>query len=376
MDEIRAELFGKINEVQAEYVQKGWMPSSMNLNKGIIRGMIEIWAWGLYQLYSFLAAVLNQILVKSADGSWLNLHCEGIEVEQKAATKAGGTVYFTRAGTQGNVPIPAGRVVRTLPDGTGQVYRFVTTADAVLPDGSSSVAVPVESEEYGNAANVAAGQITEIVTTIPGIDVVENRADWLDSEGADTEADESLKQRYTLKWQGNNGCNKYAYEGWARGVAGVAGVRVIDRHPRGQGTVDVVIRGTAGVPTEELLLQVDAVIRDEYPINDDALVKGVTPVDVALSANLVLLSGDPDTIVAEVTTRLTALFSAATTLAGITPLRIGEDLVLDRLVAVIMAVDGIKEIEWVSPMGTVVVPEDGLAVFTEMQFTTTFATEA
>ena len=375
LDEIRTELFSRINEVQAEYIQKGWLPAKMNLNKGIIRGLIELWAWGLYQLYLFLAIVLKQILVKSSDGSWLNLHADGIEVQQKQATKAFGTVYFTRDDTQGNVPIPAGRVVKTLPDGTGQVYRFVTTEDAVLQDGVSSVAVAVESEEYGNATNVAVGQISQIVTAIQGIDGVENLDGWLASEGADIEDSDSLKERYALAWKGNNGCNKYAYEGWARSVAGVVGVKILDQHPRGQGTVDVVVQGTAGVPTADLLSQVEAAIEGETPINDDVLVKGVVPVGVAISGNLVLVSGDPAAITVEVTSRLNALFSTGESSLGIIPFKIGEDVVLDRLVAVIMAVSGIKKIEWVSPAADLTVDDDGLAVLSGINLTTSWAAE-
>ena len=376
LEQIRSDLFARISQVQEEYIQKGWLPRRMNLNKGIIRGLIEIWAWGLYQLYLFLSMMLAQILVKSSDGSWLNLHCDGIEVSQKPATKALGTVRLTRTESQGNVPVPAGRVFKTQPDGTGRVLRFVTTEETVLQDGETSVSVPVVSEDYGNAANVSAGQISEIVTTIPGVDGVENHEDWLDTEGADLESEGSLKERYTLTWKGNNGCNKYAYEGWARGVTGVAGVSILDQHPRGQGTVDVVVRGSAGVPTAELLTKVEAAIQSEVPINDDFLVRGVAPVSVSITGNLVLVYGDPDTILADVQTQLNALFSANETMTGIFPFDIGEDVSRDRLVAVIMTVPGIKRIEFTSPTEDQTVPKDGLAVLTQINLTTSWAVEA
>ena len=177
LDGIRQDLFDRIGDVQAEYIQNGWLSRQMNLNKGVLRGVIEIWAWGLFQLYSFLSIVLEQILVKSSDGAWLNLHCDGIEVKRKKATKAFGRVDFLRADNAGNIPIPSGRVIKTLPDGNGQVFRFVTIEDAILSDGQNSVRVSVESEDYGAAANVSAGQITEIVTSIPGVDAVVNPVD-------------------------------------------------------------------------------------------------------------------------------------------------------------------------------------------------------
>ena len=101
----------------------------------------------------------------------------------------------------GNVRIPAGRIVRTQPDGKGDIYRYVTDELAVLPEGAASVAVPATAEEYGQGANAAVGQICELVTPVEGISGVTNAADWLLEEGADEESDASLQRRYVLAWQ-------------------------------------------------------------------------------------------------------------------------------------------------------------------------------
>ncbi len=369
-------MFARINEVQEEYQAKGWMPVLLNLNKGIFRGCIELWCWGLFQLYSFLALILEQIFVGSATGVWLELLCRIVNIERKKQTKAVGTVLFSRIEAAGNVPIPAGRIVKTLPDGSGVVYRFITTAAAVLLDGDLSVAVPVVAEEYGSKANVSAGMITEIVTSIPGVDAVGNLVDWLTSEGADTENDDSLRARYILAWQGNNGCTKYAYESWALSVTGVVAAKIMDQHPRGQGTVDIVIQGTAGVPTAELLAAVDKVIKENVPVNDDELVKGVVSVPLTLAGTLALVHGDPDLIVAQVTQRLNDLFANLQTNEEIDPFRIGDDVILDRIVAVIMAVDGIKQVLWTSPADNIAVSDEGLAILDTANFTTSWAEAA
>ncbi len=143
----------------------------------------------------------------------------------------------TRAGTNIHplccAAIAAGRIVKTLPDGTGAVYRYVTDADAVLSDGQTAVSVAVTAEEYGAAANVTVGSITEMSTVIEGVSAVTNAADWLTSEGADEETDDALRERYFLRWTENNGCTKYAYKSWALGVTGVIAVTIRDQHPRG-----------------------------------------------------------------------------------------------------------------------------------------------
>lgn len=381
LDEIRQILFDRINDKQDEYAAKGWLPIRLNLNKGIVRGLIEIWAWGLYQLYQFLAVVLKQAFPDSATGPWLDLHCKQVDVYRKVATKAKGGIYLMRTDTDGNVPITAGRIVRTLPDGTGQVYRFVTVTDVVLQGGETEIAVEVVAEEYGQDGNVTTGQICEIVTTIDGIDTVENRADWLSSEGTDAELDPPLFERYTLAWQKLNGCTKHAYRAWALEVTGVVAAKVIDQHPRGQGTVDVVLKGSAGAPTQNLIDAVNAAINgtgnddEQHPINDDVLVKGPTLVPVDHEAELVLSHGDADEILATAANRYRALFEVNDTISDVETLQIGQDLPLDLQRHIYMAIDGIKQINISSPATDITVADDGLAVLQSYSLSFAWASE-
>lgn len=376
LDDCRQMLFTRIEEVQDEYQAKGWLPRRLNLNKGVVRGLIELFAWGIYQLYQLLEATFRQGFAKHADAEWLDLHADQVEQPRKQATKARGNIEFGREGDQGNTVIPKGRILRTKPDGTGQVYRYVTTKDMVLPDGVSNVLVSVEAEEYGSASNLTAGQYLELVTPVSGITRITVKADWLTQEGADTEADHKLTPRIPLAWLGNNGVTKHAYESWVMPVTGVVACRVLDQHPRGQGTVDVIIKGTAGIPTTELLEAVRMVITENYPVNDDWEVRAPQSVAVTLSATLQCY---PDTqleeIKAKAEERVRALFTDPTAVVGITPLQIGEDLTKDRLVAAIMAVPGIKQITW-SGTADFPVMQDGLAVLTSITLTATVASES
>lgn len=379
LDTIRQEMFDQLSAKQEEYAAAGWLPIRLNLNKGIVRGLIELWCWGLWQLYQFLSLVLGQAFPDTATGSWLDLHCKQVGVTRKPATKAAGTVYFTRAGIAGNVPIPAGQVARTLPDGSGHIYRYVTTAAAILPDGASEIAVAVEAEEYGAAANATAGQICEIVTVIPGIDAVENRAGWLSSEGASKEEDNGLRVRYELAWKQLSGCTKYAYEAWAREVTGVADAKILDQHPRGQGTVDVIVLGTAGIPTQALLDAVTANImgtgnKDEkYPINDDVAITAPAAINVSIVAELELIAGDAPTILAAAEARVRALFAPLPVVTTIDPLGVGGDLTRDRLISALV-ISNVKSVS--TNFVTVPVPQDGLAVLINLQLTSVWAAEA
>jgi uncharacterized phage protein gp47/JayE len=356
-------LFARIEEVQDEYQAKGWLPLRLNLNKGVVRGLIEIFAWGLYQLYQFLAAIWVEGIPKQASGEWLDLHADQVEQPRKQATKATGKLRFIRQTTQGNTLIPAGRIVRTMPDGTGATYRYISLADTVIAEGQTEVSVAVVAEEYGAAANLTAGQALELITPVKGIAAVEVRADWLDTEGADTEPDRLVQARYPLAWQGNNGSSYHVYKRAALGVTGVVACTVLDQHPRGQGTVDAIIKGAAGIPTADLLEKVRAAIDAEVFVNDDLLVKAPQAIAAAIAGTLFLLPGTVvETALAEAEKRIRALFTDPTTVSGISPLQIGEDLALDRLTAAVMAVPGVKRVEWTSPAADVVVPDDGLAI--------------
>ena len=373
LDQIRNDLFIKIAAVQ----QDGWLPQNLNLNRGPARGLIELWAWGLFQLYSFLKLILEQAFPLSSTGLWLDLHCAQVDIKRLEKRKAKGVVYVSKGNTEGNITITKNSIFKTKPDGSGNVYRFIVEQDTILPDGLSEIAVQVESEEYGTPTNVVAGQITEIVTVLPGIDAVENRADWLETEGTDPEKDEKLHERYILAWKDVNGSTKYAYESWARSVPGVVAVLIVDNHPRGQGSVDVIIRGTAGIPTSELLDKVSAIVVNNRPINDNTLVKGPTPVPIDINPELELLAGDPDTIIADATNRINAMFLDPSPISSVGPLDIGDDVPLDLFIAEIMRAGAgyIKKINWQSPVADTAVPFDGIAVLNSLVFTYIWAVE-
>lgn len=371
LDDVRSDLFGRLEATQAEYVQKGWMPSALNLNKGVVRGLVELWAWGLYALYRFMVVVLGQAFPETATGKWLDLHCAQVGVSRKAKTKTSGKVVFGRSGTSGNVLIPAGRIVRTLPDGLGNVYRFVTTEDVVLQDGATEVEAPITAESYGASSNVAAGAIREITTHIPGVETVTNRSDWITAEGIDDESDEAMRSRYRLAWMDVNGATRYAYESWAMSVTGVVGCTILDNHPRGPGTVDVVVRGSAGIPTEQLLANVQAVVLKNKPINDDVKVKGPEPVSVTIRGELEVSGGVLEQVAEAVRARIADLFDPA----GTAPIGIGEDVTLDRLTACVMGIAGVKRVTWSDPEGDIAIPVHGLAVLESVELTTSWASE-
>lgn len=236
-------------------------------------------------------------------------------------------------------------------------------------NGTSEIDVRVMAEEYGAASNVTVGQICEISTVISGVGGVTNRMDWLISEGTDDEADESLRERYFLAWAEGSGNNRYAYEGWARSVDGVVAVKILDQHPYGQGTVGVIVRGTAGLPTQGLLQAVQDVVEAERPLNDRVTVSGPDAVPVTIEGELVIRHGDPVAIRAEAEARLRALFLDPSPIAGINPMKIGDDFNLVRGIAELMTINGVVNFNWQSPLADVPVGDNALAVLSGLSLT-------
>lgn len=376
IDDIRAGLFSRIEQVQDEYAAKGWLPARLNLNKGIVRGIVELFAWGLWQLYTFLAVIHQQAIPRSSTGEWLGVHAMQVDLERKPATKARGNVLFLRGEQPGNIRVPSGRILRTKTDGAGNIFRYVTEELVVLPEGAASVSVPVTAEEYGQGSNAAAGQICELVTPVTGIGGVTNAVDWLTEEGADEEGDVGLQLRYTLAWKSQAGITRAAYEKAALSVPGVIAVYVSDQHPRGEGTVDVVVQGSAGIPTAKLLEKVREALEDAIVINHDLQVKAPTPVNITVKAVLEILSGDEKTIKAQAEATIRKMFSFGSESDGIPRFSLGKDVVRDRLASGIINISNVKRIRWESPSGDIVIAPDALPVLAALELTVEWVDQA
>lgn len=379
IDDVRASIFAQVEAAQADLAAKGWLPMRLNLNKGVVRGLLELYCWGYWQIYALLQRLMKQAVPATSTGDWLDTHAASVNLSRRPATKATGKVRFYRSPASSlatNINIPARRIVRTLPDGTGQIFRYSTLEAAVLPAGAEYVDVPAEAEDYGASANASAGQIRELVTPVESISGVSNDADWLISEGADEETDAQLQDRYALAWAGNNGCTKHAYKSWALSVPGVTSVSILDQHPRGQGTVDIVVRGADVLPTEALLEKVRAAIAPNVPVNDDWLVKGPQAIPCAISGELEYTSGDPEAIRLAAENRIRALFAETSPLSDVAALQIGQDMTLDLLTHTVMGVPGVKRVSWRSPAQDVVqVPADGVARLESLELSTIMAEE-
>ena len=342
-DAIRDDLFA---EAQAK------LPQITNYNSGgILRTILEIFKKVVYSFYVLLANVMIQAHAQTARDKWLDLKAEEIGLTRKPATKATGNVVFTREVVDpSNVVIPVQTIISTATDSQGREYRFLTTAEVILAADTTEVTAPVEAEFAGAEYNVGTLTINLLISSIDGVDGVENRDGWLTSEGTDIETDTELRERYRLKWETlARGSTKAAYIGYSKEVNGVVDVEVDDSFPRGPGTVDVFITGTNGMPTQTLIDEVQALIDDKKPICSDTVVYAPTPITIDATINIYVLSGTPglSTLQADAEGVINALFIRDDTY-NVDDLRfkIGHDVTQDRIIlALTRHIDNIKRVD-------------------------------
>lgn len=248
---------------------------------GVFYTLLEMTNQGLVDLYGLIKTIVPQLYIDTATGQWLDFKAAGREVYRRPPQKTQGNVIFGRNAAAGNIVISVDSIVATPIDRYGDRMKYLVYAQTVLQEGTLEVAVPCEAEFEGDQYNVGSGQITELITNIPGIDYVRNDEGWISREGTDEEGDESLRARGKGKWSELSvGGGRDAYISWAKSITGVAVVEVDDNHPRGQGTVDVIITSSAGVPTQDLINQVQTYINTKRPLCADVLVLGPEPVIV------------------------------------------------------------------------------------------------
>ena len=155
----------------------------------------------------------------------------------------------------------------------------------------------------------------------------------------------------------------------------MADVYVADQHPRGEGTVDVVVQGAAGMPTAKLLDEVRAALDAAIVINHDLLVREPEAVPVAVSLTLELLSGDEASTLAAAENWVRSLFSYSDD-TDVPRFSIGKDVIRDRIASGIVTLSGVKRILWDSPLADVEVSPISLAILESLTIRANWAEEA
>ncbi len=267
-----------------------------NFNSGGVFNTLMMISLEIYiELITLFRKVLNNMFVKHAQGEWLVLKAEDYSKERKQATKVRGVLILTGTNGHGTLTIPKGTTFKTNKDINGEELRYFSITDVTLLDTQNIIQVPVEAEKEGTLYNVPQGKIVNCTRHLEGIENITNEADWITKEGTDIEELELLRERTLNSWSDlATGTTAAKYKSAAEKVTGVLYADVDQLHPRGQGTVDIIITSTAGAASEELLQKVEEAVCEIKGEYDNLLVKSAVTIsqDVKVTATLPKLASD------------------------------------------------------------------------------------
>lgn len=305
IEELRDE---KIEELRAE----GFVVTNFH-SGGVFYTILMIVLRIKIEFTELLRTVLNNMFVTHASGPWLDIKMADYGKKRKRAQKTRGLVTLSRMNSWDEaVKIAKGHVFKTERDINGEELRFFVLESAVLQKGARSVDVLVEAEVEGSRYNVPQGQITRSLTYINGIEAIINGPDWITREGSDTEDDAGAKARTLRSWSElARRAIEDTFVNAAESVAGVLFAQADCNHPRGQGTVDIIVTGTAGEATEGLLSAVSEAVNKVSGPYDDILVKSSVTInqdiDVAVTVDDTASDADIESRVKAILTELLAV---------------------------------------------------------------------
>lgn len=255
-----------------------------------------------------LRRVLNNMFLTHASGPWADLKAADYSKKRKKAQKAQGLVTLSRANDQDEtVKIEKGHVFKTEKDINGEELRYFTIEAAVLQKGARTVDVLVEAEKEGSRYNVPEGQITRSLTFLNGVEGIANGPDWIVREGSDTEDDSGLITRALRSWSERAARSiEDTFVNAAESVSGVLFAQADCDHPRGQGTVDVIVTGTTGEASPGLLAAVREAVDNIAGPYDNVLVKSSVTVAQDIDVTITTADVSPDE---EIKNRVTAILT-------------------------------------------------------------------
>lgn len=293
------------DEIIASLENDGFVITSFKAG-GVFYALLMLFVQAHIEVTNLLRTVLNQMYLRHATGTWLTLKAADVAVYQKEPVKTRGLLTLTRLPDTETINLPKGLVFKTILDIAGKELAYTSLEDVLFPKEQASIKIRIEAEASGARYNVPPNQISRSLIHLEGIDTIKNEQDWITLEGSDLEALESLRDR-ALDAGAQRAVLPTAakYKSVCEAIEGVLFVRVDDGHPRGQGTVDIIVTSAAGNATEELLAKVTLAASKIKANYDNILVKSSATVSQNISLSVTVENGTstdnlPDRITATV----------------------------------------------------------------------------
>lgn len=288
---------------------------------------------GLYEHQQWIA---RQIFPDTADSDILeSRHANPRGISRKTASFASGTVRFS--GTVGSA-VPIGAESKT-----SNGIAVVTTAGDVIGAGGT-VDIAAQAVLAGVSGNLAASMPLTLSAAPPGILSQASIVNM--SGGTDIESDAALLARVLFFMRSPPmGGAKHDYFTWVMSVPGVTDAYIFTQR-RAANAVDVVIETTGGLPSAQLIADVQAYIDGDAvrPVGADVLVMAPELVVVNIAASLVLSGVTLVSATASITSLLQSYFAG---------LQVGDMVRRVALQTLITSVPGVLDVTLTSPAGNV-----------------------
>lgn len=263
----------EMEKVQGELEDEGF-PITNFKKGGIFYHLCRMLVTIYIELKELARVIVNSCFIKHAEGDWLKIKAADYSKQQKEAKAAKGYVTIYRNEYNNALQVTKGHCFKTEPDAGGKELKFYCCENTVIDAGEPVGRVLVEAEAPGTYYNIAPGRITISMIHLDGMDHVTNEEGWLFEEGAEEEDLEDLRDRCMSSWaELATRTIEEKLRNAAKSVPGVLDARIDAQHPRGQGTVDVIVTGAAGEASPELIRRVGEAIEPLKGNYEDYLVK-------------------------------------------------------------------------------------------------------
>ncbi|MGZ3477048.1 MAG: baseplate J/gp47 family protein [Polyangiales bacterium] len=321
-----------------------WAPSS------VPRVLVEVFSTSLADLSQTVSNIARGGFVSLAEGEWLTLVAsEFFGVERNPALFAEGRATLTDAGSAGPFTILPNQLWAASKSG----LRFTNVNGGTLPLGGK---LPLlwKAEAAGADYNVPAGDVSTLLTPLPGVTVTNPAlpalGTWLLRQGVDAESDDALRERCHEKWSSlGAGGNAPAYAFHAKSASSfVTRVKVYEATPIG-GEVTLVLAGPAGAITDPTVLPTVAAYLED----------GRRP--QCVTVHVVSATNRPIVLLGEVRVRATLRDPAIAFVSGqIADLQksldIGERVAIAELIQRVMDAPGVTNALLADASGTALIP--------------------
>lgn len=281
---------------------------------------------------------------------------QAFDFVREGGQQASGEVIFSRSGSTGTVPIAIGTVVGTS-DGT----RFETTVVGSIDDGNSdSASIAILAQNEGTEGNVPANTINTIVTPVVGVETVDNASGTTGGQNEETDNEYQLRfQQYIL---GLGRSNISGLIAGAKSVTGVRSASVFEHFPPVSSfNATIYIDDGAGNASQALVDAVTLIIDGDGTESNPGYraagvnVRVLAPTKVTIAVTVEITddgSISPSTID----------YNARVTIENyINNLFIGDDVIRNKIRQVIMAVDGVLDIDLTVPSGNTAIGDNQIA---------------